>query len=64
MGKNKTLRKVIHGLETNISKHRIKIESELCKDHPNVEYITVWLGEIKAGEERAKRLKRRLRKES
>lgn len=63
MGKNKDLRKAIRGLEANVWKHKLKIESELRKDYPNERFVAGWRREIKAGEDRIARLKRRLRKE-
>lgn len=63
LGKNKDIRKAIRGLDANVWKHKLKIESELLKPRPDEGLISGWKREIKAGEDRIGRLKRRLKKE-
>ena len=62
MGRNKHTRKLIAGQLETIAKHKEKIEAELEKAFPNVEWIKGWEKEIDNARKRVRELERRLEK--
>jgi hypothetical protein len=61
-GKNKYVRKLIAGQLRTVSRHQKKIEEELVKLSPNVEYLRKWEREIDAARTKMRQLEKRLEK--
>ena len=62
MGRNKKTRTKIAGLQATIDLHQEKIAEEEKRTNPDIGLIKHWQKEVRACQERSKRLRRRLPK--
>jgi len=62
MGKNKHTRRLIAGQLRTLANHQAKIEAELGKAEPNMEWIEGWEKEIDNARQRVRELEKRLEK--
>lgn len=62
MGKNKHIRELIAGQLRTITKHQARIEAEMKKPLPNMDWVKGWEREIDNARRRVRELQHRLGK--